>query len=164
MQIPLTLRAPLSAVASALLITCGAWGIESYGLTSAVATEAQTRARYEESRLEVSRMKVLYARVDRLTAVARHVRDIQVSGDRHAALFADIGNRLSAHVWLTAISDDETGVAMAGKAGDFSALSRTIKSLSAPGRYAPVLVHATREVRQGRSEPLRYDIHLDGVR
>lgn len=164
MQIPFALRAPLFAVTTALFITCGAWGIEGYRLTCAVATEAQSRARYEESRLEVSRMKVLYARVDRLAAIARHVRDIEVSGDRHAALFADVGNRLSAHVWLTAISDDETGVAMTGKARDFSALSRAMKSLWAPGRYAPALIHAGREVRRGRSEPLRYDIHLDGAR
>lgn len=164
LQISPSLRAPLFALVSALLITCSAWGIEAYRLTCAVAIEEQYRGRYEESRLEISRMKVAYSRVEALAAVARKVRDIQMSGDRHAALFADVGNRLVPHVWLTAISDDETGVAMTGKAGDFAALGRAIKGLSGQGHYAPVLIHANRDLRDGRNEPLQYDIHLDGAR
>jgi hypothetical protein len=96
--------------------------------------------------------------------MVRKVRDIQISGTRRAQEFADVGNRLSAHVWLTALSDDETGIAMTGKAADFSALGRAITSLAAArGKYAPVLIRAARDARAGRSEPLSYDLHLDGA-
>lgn len=147
------------------MIACAAWGIEAYRLTNALATEASYRERYEASRLEVTHFKMLYARVEHLAEIARQVREIQLSGNRTAALFADVGNRLSPHVWLTAISNDDGKIAMTGAAADFSALGRTITGLTnARAHYAPALIEAKRDPRAAHTAPLLYDIHLDGIR
>ncbi|GAC1388869.1 MAG: hypothetical protein NVSMB31_03800 [Vulcanimicrobiaceae bacterium] len=163
MRLPRHLTAPIFALCAALSIISAAWAIEAYRLRGALAIENQYRDRFDQSRFALSRTKVLYARLEHVVVLAKEVRSIQQSGDTEAARFADIGNRLPAHVWLTSIANDATGVALAGKAANLAALSSTISGLArATPHYSPVLVSASDEDRGSKGESIHYELHLEG--
>ncbi|MDP9017366.1 MAG: PilN domain-containing protein [Candidatus Eremiobacteraeota bacterium] len=161
-RVPVQLQAPLFALCAVLCIVSAAWMIEAGRLRAAAAVENAYRKQYDQSRFALSRTRVLYTRLEHLVSLANEVRSFQRSGDAEAARFANIGNRLPPHVWLTSIGNDGTGVAMTGKAGDLSALGATMLGLAnATPRYLPVLISAAGDDRASRASIIHYELHLD---
>lgn len=157
------LRAPLFALGAAISIVLSAWLIESYRLCDTAAIAAVYRVQYDQSRLDLSKAKVLYASLERMVALAKEVRMIRASGEEEAGRFAEIGNHLPPHAWLTAISNDTSGVSLSGKAVDLATLSRTIFGLaSTRHRYIATLLAASRDDRTSSPAPLQYQLRLQG--
>lgn len=163
-RIPPELHAPMFALAAAIAIVASVWLVENYRLRAAVAVETACRQEYDRSRFEMSQARVMYASVGRLAALAKEVRSIQSSGDDEAARFADIGNHLPQHVWLTSISSSQTGLTLSGKAGNLAALGIAMAALSHGQRnYAPALLSARGEEHSSRVGPLQYQLQLSGA-
>ncbi len=161
-RLPAEFVAPLCAVGAAVLIISGAFSIEVGRLSRIAAIEARHRVAYDESTLQLSRTKVIFAGLKRTAAFAEEVRAIQKSGDAQAARFAEIGNRLPPHIWLTAITNDDSGMLLSGKAVNLTMLSRAMSDLSTlKNRYAPTLVSANGDDRAPTRTPVQYQLHLE---
>jgi hypothetical protein len=165
LRIPARVHNPLIALAGAILVVTGAWGIEAYRLQRALQLEARYRQRFEESRLEVARTRIMYGRLERLVALDRRINRIVRSGDDDARRLAEIANRLPERAWLTSISHDSTGIALEGRAEDLTVVSRTVGAL-AKSRVLrnPTLVDASSGGNDGGEDFIRYQVHLDGTR
>ncbi|HEY8314825.1 MAG TPA: PilN domain-containing protein [Candidatus Baltobacteraceae bacterium] len=154
----------LLALGAAFVVVFAAWCIEAYRLQSALALQSVYQARYDRSRDELARTKVLYGRVERLVTLDRQIRDIARSGDDEARKLTDIANRLSPHVWLTAVTQDETGTTLEGRALGLAGISRTVSSF-ARGKLTrdPVLLDAHAVSNDGEGL-MRYRVRVEDSR
>ncbi|MBC5816228.1 MAG: PilN domain-containing protein [Candidatus Eremiobacteraeota bacterium] len=164
LHVPPDLKGPLFAIAAAVTIVTTEWFIESYRLSVTLAFEGSYRTQYDESRLQLAKTKVLYVGLERVAGLAKEVHEIQASGDEEAMQFAEIGNRLPPHVWLTSISNDGTGISLSGKAIGLAALSRTFSGLAHTRHgYATTLVSANGDEHAAQAGILHYELRLDGA-
>lgn len=161
-RLPYEFKGPLFAIAFATAIVALAWGIESYRLSQTLAVEGLYEAKYSESRLQLAHTKVLFSDLTRIAGLAREVHAIQASGAEEARQLAEIGNRLPAHVWLTSIAKDGTGVSLSGGAANLSALSRTLAQFSPRiDDYSAVLINANGDDRGATVGALHYELRLE---
>lgn len=163
-RLPPEFAAPLFAIAAAALIISGAFAIEYGRLARATAAESAFQLAYMESQQQISRTRVLYAGLERTVALAKEVRAIQASGAAQEVRFAEIGNRLPPHIWLTAIADDDSGMLLSGKATNLTAISHAMSNLArSRHRYAATLVSAGGDDRSLKSSVVQYQLHLQAA-
>lgn len=162
-RVPRRLYSAVTALIGAVAIVSGVSLIETYRLHTALTLERQHTDRLATSRAAIVRAHLTYHQLRELIALDERIRQIRGSGSRAAAQLAQVGNRLPAHVWLTAI-DSGNGLLIDGEASGLSALSQTVLNLSGDRRTAPVLVNATSFSSNASSHLIRYQLHFDRVR
>jgi hypothetical protein len=163
-RVPERFHSALFALAGAVAVIGGAWAIESYRLAQALQMQALYQARYDGSERRLKAANVYYDRVRRLLDLDRRVRTIAVSGDTDARTLAEIANELPEHAWLTGISRDESGLALQGRARDLAAVSAVLRGLMrAKHLQNPTLESAALEQDPAYGNPMKYEIHVNGV-
>ena len=163
-RVPERLHAGLCALAGAAALVTGAWSIETVRLQDALAVQETYQARYDRAQQELERADVLYDRARTLVALDRQVRAIAASGDADARELAEIANRLPRTAWLTGISHDATGLVLQGRAADLSAVGEVVRGfLNARYLRSPQLVNAVLDRETDRTDPVAYEIHLEGA-
>lgn len=161
-RIPERFHNALLALAGAVAIIAGAWGIDVYRLRQALGVESVYQLRYEEVDQRLKRTHFYYDRVQTLANLDRRVRAIAASGDADARTLAEIANRLPAHAWLTAISHDGAGLALDGRAKDLGVIGGVMQGLMrAKHVRSPMLVSATLDTVHGADSAMKYEIHID---
>lgn len=163
-RIPERFYSALLALAAAVIVVAGAWIIESYRLRDALSVQAVYQQRFDRTQEQLRAANVYNDRVRAVVALDRRVRGIAASGDADARTLAEIANRLPQHAWLTAISHDETGLTLEGRAKNLAVLGGVIHELMrAKHLHSPTLVSAIAEKPQGEDAAMKYEIHVDGA-
>lgn len=165
-RVPQRLHSSATALAIAVVVALGAWGIESYRLSSALAIQGLYETQFAGSERAVAQTRVRYRRLQERAALDRRIREIRTSGFLDAERLAEIANRLPAHMWLTSITRDSGGMLLEGSARSLASLSLAIDGLSRSTRLRnAVLVSATSEEESGSGRrQLKYQLHVDGDR
>ncbi|HEY8296748.1 MAG TPA: PilN domain-containing protein [Candidatus Baltobacteraceae bacterium] len=165
MRIPGAVQNAILGLAGALVVLTGTWGIESYRLRQADEVESRYQTRFDRSVIELARTKVAYDRLQRMVALDSQIATIERSGNDDASRLAEIANRLPPHAWLTSISRDAGGIAIEGRARDFTVVGRTIGGLAKSALLQnPTLLEASSVSQADGDGEIRYRVHLDGVR
>jgi hypothetical protein len=163
--VPPRLQAPFAALAAAVMIVGGAWGIDAYRLLYTLHVEEAYRQRYEQTQQALKRANLYYDRVRRIVELDRAVRDIAASGDANARMLAELARDLPPHAWLTGISNEGNGLALQGRAKDLSVVSGVMQGLLRSKRlHDPVLISAALNEAQQRDTTMTYEIQVDGAR
>ena len=145
-RVPVEMRTPLSALATAVFVVLSWWGLERYWLSDAQREERVASSRLLESRADLAATKVARAGIDQLLSIDRRLRDVRISGSVLGAALSDIANHVPRHAWLTSLSDTHDGVEIMGRADGIGSLSQTIADLmSSRTAASPNLVRATRD-------------------
>lgn len=161
-RIPERFRCALCALAAALAAICGACVIEAYRLREAIRVEGVYRERWTQAERALRRTHVYYNEVRGLVELDRRVRHIKSSGNANARTLAEIADDLPAHAWLTGISRDAGGFALAGQARGLSVLSGVMHGLMHAKRLRnPTLVNASADQQSGQDATMKYEIHVE---
>lgn len=164
LRIPERFHTPLFALLGSVVIVAGAWGIESVRLREALKVQSVYELQYDGAQRRLKDSNLYYERVEKLVDLDRHVRRIAISGDTDARVLAEIANQLPQHAWLTGISHDTTGLALAGRAKDLQVLSAVMRGLMhAKDLRSPMLESAQFDKEPGSDGAMKYSIHVDGV-
>jgi hypothetical protein len=162
LRVPARLHNAFYAVAGAVIVVAGAWGIEAYRLREALKVQTVYQQRSDEIREQLRATNLYYDRVRAVASLDRRVRRIAASGDEDARTLAEIANRLPAHAWLTSISRDESGLSLQGHAKNLEILGNVIRGLMQAQRLRhPRLMNALADKEQGREVGIKYEIHVD---
>jgi Tfp pilus assembly protein PilN len=133
-------RALLGLLFVAALIAV-ATGIERLRLARAAGAADREEARLVQAGGSVRSLRASIETIERSSAVAGRVREIQSSGTRRARELAEVGARLPKHVWLTSLECSGGGATLKGGARDFEALAHAMARLAkARTLKAPMLV------------------------
>lgn len=163
-RIPERFQTPMFALAAAVAVVGGAWGIEAYRLREALKVQSVYESHYDVAAARLKATKVYYARVQRMFDLDIRIRRIAASGDADARALAEIANQLPPHAWLTGISHDGTGLALEGKAKDLDVVSGVLRGLMhAKDLHNPELQSAELEFEPGGEGSIKYSIHIDGT-
>ncbi len=162
MRVPERFHNALFALAGALAVIAGAWGIDAYRLREALRIQAVYQQRFDRADWALKQTNVYYNRVKAIADLDRRVHDIAASGDADARMLAEIANRLPQHAWLTGISQSADGLALDGRAKDLSVVSRVMRGLmQIKDLRSPVLVSAAADNEHDRYSAMKYEIHVD---
>jgi hypothetical protein len=162
LRVPARLHNAFYAVAGAVIVVAGAWGIEAYRLREALKVQTVYQQRSDEIREQLRATNLYYDRVRAVASLDRRVRRIAASGDEDARTLAEIANRLPADAWLTSISRDESGLSLQGHAKNLEILGNVIRGLMQAQRLRhPRLMNALADKEQGREVGIKYEIHVD---
>jgi Tfp pilus assembly protein PilN len=145
------LRAPVAALAGAIVLAGVLWGVQQTRLHSAERDGAAYADRLAATQLDVARVRAVERDVERLRSLRERVDGIRRSGGVRANEIAALGNRLPADVWLSSVRADRGTLAIEGHGARLAAVGATIASLAALPAYRAarlVAVH-TDPVRSG---------------
>jgi Tfp pilus assembly protein PilN len=159
-RVPAHMRMPLLAFAAAVAIACGAWGIESQRLHQALASEAGYESSARRAELRVEALRLSAAQVGRRLSLDRRVRSIRESGTGQARRIAELGNALPQDVWLTAVREDDTGIALEGGASNLAALGRAVRILASDRGASRVTLLRASAAEDGEGPPISFALHV----
>jgi len=163
-RVPERFHSALFALAGALAVVAGAWGIDAYRLREALRIQAVYQQHFDQADSALKQTDVYYGRVRTIVDLDRRVREIAASGDSDARTLAEIANGLPQHAWLTGISHDAGGLALDGRAKDLSVVSRVIYGLmQTRDLRSPSLVSVAADNEHGLYAGMKYEIHVDGA-
>lgn len=160
MRVPRRLYSVVTALIGAVLIVCGVWLIESYRLRAALSMESHYAERLASSRVALATVHLKYRHLRELIALDARIREIRGSGNRTAEQLAQIGNRLPAHVWLTAI-DSDNGLLIDGETTGLAALSQAVSTFALVKKTVPILVSATTFGSNSGPNLFRYQLRFE---
>ena len=157
------LYAPAATLLCALFAVCAAWGIEAYRLTAAIRVESAYDRQFERSRRDVAQADIYFDRVRDLVTADEQVRDIVASGIARAERLAGIADAMPERAWLTAISNDGSGLLLQGESTNLQELSRFLSALThVEGIRNPSLVNAQVDTGARNGRLVKYTLRIDG--
>lgn len=141
LQLDARTRAPLGALAAALLAVATIGFVEDARLAAAQRAHLAARARLGGLAATLARTHALADDVTRLRALDREVDELASSGARTAGRLARLGDRVPADVWLTTIRVAGHELALEGRGTRLAAVGATLATLRrTPGYRAARLV------------------------
>ncbi|HEY0799177.1 MAG TPA: PilN domain-containing protein [Candidatus Baltobacteraceae bacterium] len=103
--------------------------IEQARLVQARGAASAISDRLDTDQQAMAGLRTSEETVHRLAALSQSVTAVQDSGTLRAAEFAEIGDRLPAHLWLTSIHQDHDGLIIDGGAQNYSVVGEAIGRL-----------------------------------
>jgi Tfp pilus assembly protein PilN len=141
LQLAAHARAPLGALAAALLVVATTAFIEDVHFAATQRAQAAAHARLDALVATLARTRALAADVARLRALDRQIDDLAASGARTAGRLALLGDRVPADAWLTTIHVAGHELALEGRGTRLAVVGATLATLRhTPGYRAARLV------------------------
>jgi Tfp pilus assembly protein PilN len=98
--------------------------------------------------------------VQRLSALSQSVHDVQNSGTLRAAEFAEIGDRLPEHLWLTSIHQDPDGLIIEGGAQNYAVVGEAIGRLQHAKMVGNPILVSSGTLDMAHPGEVDYQVHL----
>jgi Tfp pilus assembly protein PilN len=164
-RIPETLRTPLAAFATVVVIV-GVWWIVEQLLLAQARGELQAQSlRLSASRVGLHELKLRKTRLEQLISIDTRLREIRRSGAVLASRLADIANHVPDRAWLTSIARVDGGLQIDGNAEGLDGLSDTVADLmSSSNAASPSLIHASKEDRDRSGRIIAFEVRVGDYR
>lgn len=160
-RIPETLRTPLAALATMVIVVAAWWVVEQVLLSQAHSELQAQSLRLRASQVVLADLKLRKTRVERLLAIDTRLRDIRRSGAVLSSRLADIANHVPPRAWLTSIAHVDNGLEIDGRAEGFDGLSDTVADLmSSSSAVSPDLVRASKEDRDRTGTIIAFEVRV----
>ena len=155
------LRAPLIALAAALVAGGAGYGVEAARLRAAAAAAELLAVQLAASEVAVSRVRRTGDEVERLRALAHRIEAIRASGDARADEFVALGNGIPSGTWLTSVRLEPRGLGIEGRSTRLDLVATTIAALGRlPGYRGAHLLHAQADTPRAG---VRYAIGIESA-
>ncbi len=158
-RLPRRLHSVVSALIGVVAVVSAVWLIESYRVQAAITMERHYSRRLAGSSAALLEVHFKYRHLRELVMLDAKIREIRGSGNRTALQLAQIGSRLPAHIWLTAIDSDK-GLLLDGEARGLVDLSHAVSNFAQDGNSRPILVNAAALPANTGPDLIRYQLRL----
>ncbi|HTV72425.1 MAG TPA: PilN domain-containing protein [Candidatus Acidoferrales bacterium] len=153
-------RHALVGLAMACSLVIFADAIEQARLLHAHATATAVADRYATDEQEMAGLRTSEETVRKLSALAASVHTVQNSGTLRAAEFAEIGDRLPEHLWLTSIHQDADGLLIDGGAQSYALIGEAIGSLEHARTVGDPILVSSGTIDVAHPGEVDYEVHL----
>jgi Tfp pilus assembly protein PilN len=146
------------AMACSLVIFTDA--IEQARLLHARAAATAAADRYATDEQEMAGLRTSEEAVRKLSTLAQSVHNVQNSGTLRAAEFAEIGDRLPEHLWLTSIHPDPEGLLIDGGAQNYALVGVAIGRLEHAHTVGDPTLISSGTLDTAHPGQVDYEVHL----
>jgi Tfp pilus assembly protein PilN len=145
-------------MACALVIFADA--IEQARLLHAHATATSNADRFATDQQAMAGLRTSEETVRKLSTLSHSVRDVQNSGTLRAAEFAEIGDRLPEHLWLTSIHQDPGGLLIDGGAQSYALVGEAMGRLEHARTVGNPILVSSGTLDASHPGEVDYEVHL----
>lgn len=135
-------------------------GVEQARLLHAHAAERANADRFAGDQQDMAGLRSAEETVQKLSALARSIHEVQNSGTLRAAEFAEIGDRLPDHLWLTSIHQDQDGLVIDGGAQNYAVVGEAIGRLQHAKMVGDPILVSSGTLDTAHPRQVNYEVHL----
>jgi Tfp pilus assembly protein PilN len=146
------------AIACSLVVLADA--VEQARLMHAHTIANADADRFSTEQEAMAGLRTAQETVQKLSALARSVHEVQNSGTLRAAEFAEIGDRLPEHLWLTSIHQDQDGLIIDGGAQNYAVVGEAIGRLQHARMVGDPILVSSGTLDTAHPGEVDYEVHL----